>query len=66
VPRRPEGFADRIAELLARPSAAAARRLKDAVLAFAGEREANLDWSNQFLLDSELNWLEHEAPVDDL
>jgi hypothetical protein len=66
VPRRPEGFADLIAELLARPSAAAAQRLKDAVLAFAGEREANLDWPNQFVVDSELNWLEHEAPVDDL
>ncbi len=66
VPRQPDGFAERIAELLARPSVDAARRLKDAVLAFAGEHETNLDWPSQFVVDSELNWLEHEAPVDDL
>lgn len=66
VPRQPERFADLIAELLAGPSVGAARRLKDGVLAFAGENEATLDWPNQFLVDSELNWLEQEAPVDDL
>jgi len=66
VPRQPDGFVERISELLARPSVDAARRLKDAVLAFAGVREATLEWPNQILVDSELNWLEHEAPVDDL
>ena len=66
LPRQPEGFSERIAELLERPSFAAAQRLKDGVLAFAGAQEQELDWPNQFMVDSELNWLEHEAPIDDL
>ena len=66
LPRQPEGFSELIAELLRRPSSAAAQRLKDAVLAFAGAQEQKLDWPNQFMVDSELSWLEHEAPIDDL
>ncbi len=66
LPRQPEGFAEHVAELLERPSFAAAQRLRDTVLVFAGRREQELDWPNQFMADSELTWLEHEAPIDDL
>lgn len=66
VARRPEGFGEMVADLLARPTQAAAQRLRDAVLAFAGVEAGSLDWPNQFMLDSEWNWMEHEAPVDDL
>lgn len=65
-PRQPDGFADLVAEALARPSVASARRLKDAVVAFVGPGAAAVDWPNQFMVDSEFNWLEHEAPIDDL
>ena len=66
LPHQPEGFCEKIAALLERPSPAAAQRLKDAVLSFAGAQEQELDWPNQFMIDSELSWLEHEAPIDDL
>lgn len=36
------------------------------VLAFVNLEEKSIDWPNQFLIDSEQNWLEHEPPVDDL
>ena len=66
APLQPEGFATYLRELLERPSLASAQRLQDAVLAFVGEAGRGLDWPMQFMVDSELNWLHHEAPVDDL
>jgi predicted nucleotidyltransferase len=66
VPAQPEGFASCLRELLDRPSLAAAQRLHDAVFAFVGEAGRGLDWPGQFVADSELNWLHHEAPIDDL
>jgi hypothetical protein len=66
LPRQPEGFAIGLRDLLERPSLAAAQRLQDAVLTFVGEAGRGLDWPGQFMADSELNWLHHEAPVDDL
>jgi len=36
------------------------------VLGFCGMVEADLDWPNVFLDDSEGTWREHESPIDDL
>ena len=66
APLQPEAFEARLRDLLERPSLTAAQHLQDAVLAFAGEAGRDLDWSTQFMVDSELNWLHHEAPIDDL
>ena len=66
APLQPEAFDARLHDLLGRPSLAAAQRLQDAVLAFVGNGARDLDWPTQFMLDSELNWLHHEAPIDDL
>jgi predicted nucleotidyltransferase len=66
APLQPDAFEPGLRDLLARPSSAAAERLRDAVLAFVGEAGAGLDWPAQFMADSELNWLHHEAPIDDV
>jgi hypothetical protein len=66
LPSQPEGFAICLHDLLERPSVVAAERLRDAVLTFVGEAGRGLDWPTQFMIDSELNWLHHEAPIDDL
>jgi predicted nucleotidyltransferase len=66
APLQPEGFEPCLRGLLGRPSLAAAQRLQDGVLEFAGAASAGLDWPMQFMVDSELNWLHHEAPIDDL
>ncbi|MGA8263573.1 MAG: hypothetical protein WB779_03940 [Ignavibacteriaceae bacterium] len=36
------------------------------ILSFINYTEKTVDWPNYFLKDSEQNWIEHEAPVDDL
>jgi predicted nucleotidyltransferase len=66
VPVQPDGFMADLRGLLDRPSLATAQRLHDTVFAFVGEAGRDLDWPGQFLVDSELNWLHHEAPIDDL
>jgi hypothetical protein len=63
---RPDGFLDELDVLLRTPSFAQAQRITDAVCAFLGLREADIDWPNQFMIDSEMNWLQHEPPIDDV
>ncbi len=63
---KPEGFAAMLEELLGRPSFENAQKLTDMLLEFVGLKEREVDWPNQFIVDSEMNWLLHEAPVDDL
>ncbi len=63
---KPEGFLETLDELLHRPSFATAQKLADILLGFVGMKEKDVDWPNQFMVDSEMNWLMHEAPVDDL
>ena len=36
------------------------------ILDFIKFNEKTVDWPNYFLKDSEQNWIEHEAPIDDL
>lgn len=66
VATKPEGFEAAIAELLDGPTSSSATRVSNMVLAFLGVEEKQIDWPNQFLIDSEMNWVEHEAPIDDL
>lgn len=66
APQQPEGFMAMLDALMAAPTMAAAQTLCDTVFAQVGATEKQTDWPNQFMRDSELNWLAHEAPVDDL
>lgn len=68
APLQPAAFDARLRDPLGRPSLAAALRPQDAVLAFVGGAGGGdgLDWPLQFMIDSELNWLHHEAPIVDL
>ena len=66
VPQKPAGFREAIEALVREPSFAEAQRLTDMVFGFLGLTETDIDWPNQFMVDSEMNWLRHEAPVDDL
>lgn len=36
------------------------------IMEFINFTEKTVDWPNYFLKDSEQNWLEHEAPIDDI
>jgi|SRR5690554_286094 len=63
---KPGGFEQAIIQLMTGHTLAIVEEFCHGILDYAGVDEKNLDWPNQFLLDSELNWVEHEAPVDDL
>jgi hypothetical protein len=66
APMKPGGLTDMLDEFLHHPSFERAQQVSDTVLGFVGVKEQEVDWPNQFLVDSEMNWLAHEAPVDDL
>ncbi len=64
--RKPAQLLAGIEELLTAPTVEKVDSYCATVLAFAGYREEAHSWPNQFMLDSELNWLSQEPPVDDL
>ncbi len=66
APRKPDDFDQSIEHLLAHHTKDTVNAFCNQVLQFFQLDEKSLDWPNQFLHDSELNWVEHEAPVDDL
>ncbi len=63
---KPGGFMGIVESFLSKPSFTGAQSLADSILAFLGVKEQEVDWSNQFMKDSEMNWIEHEAPIDDI
>ncbi len=66
APSKPRNFEATLERLLHTPNRDLVALLCSEVLAFVGLEEKAIDWPNQFLLDSEWNWVEHEPPVDDL
>jgi hypothetical protein len=66
APKRPEAFLSDIGLFLEAPGFALAQRIVDGVFAFLGLEEKSVDWPNSFMADSEMNWIAHEAPIDDL
>ncbi|HHT48754.1 MAG TPA: hypothetical protein GXZ98_05640 [Firmicutes bacterium] len=63
---KPRNFEETLDRLLNAPNQELVELLCGAVLSFVGLEEKAIDWPNQFLVDSEWNWVEHEPPVDDL
>lgn len=66
APAKPSAFEETVDRLLTAPAAELVEELCGQVLSFVGLTEKAVDWPNQFLLDSEENWVNHEPPVDDL
>jgi len=65
VPDRPADLLERIAALHRQPNAENAFAFYDCVARFRAW-ECERVWPVQFMLDSELNWLDGHTPVDDL
>jgi predicted nucleotidyltransferase len=63
---RPENILIRINNLLEKSSVDSVNSYVKLIFDFIGYTENEIDWPNYFIKDSELNWLDHEAPVDDL
>ncbi|MBO9600555.1 MAG: nucleotidyltransferase domain-containing protein [Cohnella sp.] len=66
VPRKPADFDSSLELLLAHHTQDAVNDFCLRVLQFVGLEENAVDWPNQFLHDSEFNWIAHEPPIEDL
>jgi len=66
APDRPADLMDRIAALHADPCQATLLAFWATVKNFRAWEGADRPWPAQFMLDSELNWVEGRAPVEDL
>lgn len=64
--KKPEGFMAVLNGFTDNPTFETAQQLVDMLLGYLGLIEKEIDWPNQFMIDSEMNWLYHEAPIDDL
>lgn len=66
APRKPGGFDAALRAIGRAPALESVNLLVASVFAFVDVREQDVDWPNQFLADSEFNWLHHQTPVDDV
>jgi predicted nucleotidyltransferase len=66
VEERPPDLFDRIRRLYDEPSKDSVTAFYQTVKGFQDWPDMSHTWSNQFMLDSELNWLNGGTPVDDL
>ncbi len=66
VPDRPADVMDRIAAVYMRPALDTGEAFYQCVRGFRAWEEPAQAWPNQFMLDSELNWLPGPTPIDDL
>jgi predicted nucleotidyltransferase len=66
APDRPPDLMDRIAALHAEPSQATLLGLWASVRNFRAWEDGDRPWPAQFMLDSELGWLEGRTPLEDL
>ncbi|HRQ36441.1 MAG TPA: nucleotidyltransferase domain-containing protein [Chloroflexota bacterium] len=64
--QKPARFDETIQNVLAKHDLALVNELCAQVMEFLSIEEKSLDWPNHFLHDSELNWMAHEPPIDDL
>jgi hypothetical protein len=63
---KPENMLYRIQDLYKNDSVETVNSYVAVIFDFIGYAENTVDWPNCFIKDSELNWIEHEAPIDDL
>jgi len=66
VPDLPSGFVPGIEALVREATPDAAKPVIEALQAYRDWPVDAARWPNVFMRDSELNWLEHEPPVEDL
>jgi predicted nucleotidyltransferase len=63
---KPVHISQKIEELLSNHSPGLVNGFCKEILCFIDFTENTVDWPNYFLKDSEQNWVNHEAPVDDI
>ncbi len=64
--KQPPPFQEQLDAFLEKPTFEQAQIITDQLLSFFGTKESEVDWPNQFMTDSELNWTEAPPPIDDI
>jgi predicted nucleotidyltransferase len=63
---KPEHFDEMLQNVMAGHNLELVNEFGDQIISFVKIDAKALDWPNHFLADSELNWIEHAPPIDDL
>lgn len=63
---KPDALLERIEEIARDPTPSSVDRFADEVRTFMGWQREHTVWPVQFMIDSELNWLHHAPPIDDI
>jgi hypothetical protein len=63
---KPQNLMQKIDDLLNNHSHDTVNGFCNEILDFINFTEKTVDWPNYFLTDNEQNWIEHEAPIDDI
>lgn len=63
---KPKMFDALLKEIMENHSLELVNQIIDETLEFLNLKEKEIDWPNQFLLDSEWNWVNNSPPVDDI
>jgi hypothetical protein len=66
APEKPEGIVPAMLELSARPTRAGVDAFVEMIRAFRAWEVDAAGWGAAFMRESELNWLAHSPPVDDI
>ncbi|MBN1518447.1 hypothetical protein JXA32_17935 [Candidatus Sumerlaeota bacterium] len=66
APDKPEGMLSAIQQLLDDPASENIQRFFELVIHFRQWITPGTSWPNQFMIDSEMNWLRGESPIDDI
>jgi hypothetical protein len=66
APEKPEGLIPALQSMCETPTAESVQQFYDTVRGFRKWEMPDTFWPNQFMIDSELNWMSGMTPVDDL
>jgi hypothetical protein len=66
APEKPEGLVAALQTMCETPQAESVRQFYELVRGFRAWEMPDTPWPNQFMIDSELNWMSGMTPVDDL
>ena len=63
---KPDGIVPALEAFARAPTASESVRIRDLAINFRVWPALESEWPNQFLKDSEWNWIDHEAPIEDI
>ncbi len=66
IKRKPANLCKQIEMLLINPSSDTIEDFYQSIITYLKFDKEGIDWPSQFMIDSELNWLNGATPIDDI